>query len=301
MQYRRGAGGRRPRRAAAALAALALGVFAFAGHAFAAPAMWVARDADSQIYLFGTMHLLSPGADWRTPVFDAVYREAEAVWFETDVDADPAFVRQMLVRYGVDPERRLTEKLSPRAVRRLKPLLDKARIPVETADSLRPWAAAMMLSVRPLASRGAKVSNGADAVITKAARTAAKPVRTFETFEEQVRLFAEMPEQVEVQYLEDILAQRAGVTADARTLEQAWLDGDLLLLAEELVHDLRESRPALYDVMLRRRNRAWAETLTQEMAGSGVQLVNVGALHMIGRDGLPAMLQARGFAVERVQ
>lgn len=64
---------------------------------------------------------------------------------------------------------------------------------------------------------------------------------------------------------------------------------------------MRASRPQLYDVMLARRNQAWAEAPEAEMAGAGVQLVNVGALHMIGPDGLPALLRARGFRVERVQ
>jgi len=65
----------------------------------------------------------------------------------------------------------------------------------------------------------------------------------------------------------------------------------------ELAHD----NPSLYDVLLKRRNLAWADKLAAEMTGSGVELVNVGALHMVGPDGLPALLAARGFKVERVQ
>jgi uncharacterized protein YbaP (TraB family) len=65
---------------------------------------------------------------------------------------------------------------------------------------------------------------------------------------------------------------------------------------------MKSGNPGLYDALLKRRNLAWADRLAQELAdGSGVELVNVGALHMVGDDGLPALLAARGFTVERVQ
>ena len=128
--------------------------------------MWVVRDADSEIYLFGTMHMLKDGADWRTPTFDDAYARAGTVWFEADVSGDPEEARTLMSRYGVDPSRRLTEKRSPRAVRSLRPLLARERIPLEAVDSLRPWAAAMILSVQPLLNRGYRLQSGADAVIT---------------------------------------------------------------------------------------------------------------------------------------
>ena len=75
--------------------------------ASAAPAMWRVRDADSEIYLFGTMHVLAPGLKWRTPLFDAAYAKADAVWFETDAQAPKALIDELMARYGVDADRRL--------------------------------------------------------------------------------------------------------------------------------------------------------------------------------------------------
>jgi uncharacterized protein YbaP (TraB family) len=274
---------------------------ALSGAAAAKPAMWVVRDADSQIYLFGTLHMLSDKADWRTPEFDAVYGAANTLWFEADVSGDPATARTMMVRYGVDPARPLTEKLSPRTIRRLQPLLARERIPLSAVDSLRPWAAAMMLSVQPLLNRGYSLQRGADAVITEQAHTSTKQVRTFETIEDQMRFLAELPQEVEVEYLEDVIDGQVKPASDSRTLQQAWEEGNLDLMAKWLVDDMRRNRPRLYDVMLKSRNEAWARALTVEMRGNGVELVNVGALHMIGKDGLPALLKARGFEVERVQ
>ena len=298
MKQRTGAGGR----AFGWLAAVAA-VFwcALSGVAAAKPAMWVVRDADSEIYLFGTLHMLSDGdASWRTPLFDDVYERAGTLWFEADV-GDPAQARALMSRYGVDPARPLTEKLSDRTMRRLTPLLARERIPLSAVDSMRPWAAAMMLTAQPLLNRGYSMQKGADAVITDEAHGSAKQVHDFETTEDQMRMLAQLPQDVEVQYLEDVIDDQVQPAHVGRSLEQAWAEGNLDLMAKWMVDDMRRNRPRLYEVLLKNRNEAWARALTVEMRGNGVELVNVGALHMIGKDGLPALLKARGFTVERVQ
>jgi uncharacterized protein YbaP (TraB family) len=286
-----------------ALAALIALVLAGAAPslAAAAPAMWRVRDADSEIYLFGTMHVLEPGLKWRTKLYDQAYARADAVWFETDSAAPSQELDALMARYGVDSSRPLTAKLSPTGLGDLKPLLDRRQVTLERLNNLRPWAAAMALSIAPMVQRGAAVSTGADAVITRAARAEAKPVRTFETLEDQMRMFAQMPEAVEVQYLEDVIREQAHPNRDGLVLQSAWLGGKVDKLAPLLVEPMRRDRPQFYDVLLKRRNLAWAATLTERMQGRGVDLVNVGALHMVGPDGLPALLAARGFEVTRVQ
>ncbi|HZZ34421.1 MAG TPA: TraB/GumN family protein [Caulobacteraceae bacterium] len=274
---------------------------AFGGGASAAPALWVVKDADSEIYLFGSMHMLQAGADWRTPAFEDAYDRATTVWFETDVDAPPEEVSKLMATYGLDPDRTLSQKLSPAALKALKPMLRRRPVSLAAIDHMRPWAAAMMLQVLPMSRRGYAVSSGVDAVVTHQAQEGAKTVRTFETLEDQVRIFASLPEAVEVQYLEDVIGGRDARQLGGAAIQAAWLAGDIETLGPGLVGAMKTDRPALYEAMLRRRNQAWAGRIAQEMAGSGVELVNVGALHMVGPDGLPALLAAKGFKVERVQ
>ena len=278
-----------------ALCALATGV------AQAAPAMWEVRDHGTRIYLFGSMHVLQPKVQWRTRAFDRAYAQADKLWFETQADADPAEVQALVDRYGVDPNRSLTEKLPPRTVATLKAALDRDGASLDQVDRLRPWAAAMMLSVLPMTQRGASVQAGADATVTRRARAAEKPIGAFETLEAQVKLFADLPEAVEVQYLDDVAAETLSPPRNGVALQAAWLHGDMDRLGPLVVDVMRRDRPALYDALLRRRNLAWADTLTAEMAKPGVELVAVGALHMVGDDGLPALMKARGFQVRRVQ
>jgi len=160
-----------------------------------------------------------------------------------------------------------------------------------------------MISMQPALSRGASVEKGADATITRAARADAKRVRAFETLEDEARMFASLPEGSEVRYLTDVIRERSRgprlrLPFQPATLEAAWLAG---ALGPGQLGQMRTENPALYDAFLKRRNQAWADKLSAEMAGSGIELVNVGALHMVGPDGLPALLAARGFKVVRIQ
>lgn len=270
---------------------------ALSGAAAAKPAMWVVRDADSEIFLFGTVHMLGEGAEWRTPMFDDIYARADTIWVETRVDRAEA--KALMRHYGVDPERRLSEKLNPRLMRRLAPMLANRRIPVASADSLRPWAAAMFLSVQSGGPGDAKLENGPDLVIARETARTARRLRTFETMEDQFRMFAGLPEEAEVAYLQSVVDDQ--IHPPMGSLDQAWAAGDLDGLAKRMVDDMRRENPSLYAALLKDRNEAWARTLTVEMRGNGMQLVNVGALHMVGKDGLPALMRKRGFSVRRVQ
>jgi uncharacterized protein YbaP (TraB family) len=283
--------------------AILFGGLGAAGAADAAPALWRVSSAHSQIYLFGTLHALSPAAaGWRTPLYNDIYAKAQLLWFETDVEgADPIAVSNLLARYGVDPDRPLSQKLTAPDVAALRKAADLPRI-----DHLRPWAAALMLSMQPALAAGARTDAGADVAITRQARAAAKPVKFFETLEDQARLFADLPEPSEVRYLADVIRERSRPAhrslARQEPMEQAWLDGDLARLGPGLAGEMKANNPALYQALLKRRNERWAETLERELAvGPKIELVNVGALHLVGDDGLPALMKARGYSVERIQ
>jgi uncharacterized protein YbaP (TraB family) len=267
----------------------------------AVPAMWRVSGGGSEVYLFGSMHLLDPAMAWRTPAYDAAYARADVVWFEADVvPIDHARLRELVARYGVDPEHRLSERLTAQERRTLARILRRCGMRPSDFDRLRPWAAALALETRPLRSRGLTVEAGVDVAVTREAKTEAKSIRTFETIEDQVRMFASLPEAAQMQYLRKSL--RDETSAGRRIpLEQEWAKGDVARLSQDIVVPMRAGSPAFYDMLLKRRNLAWADALSRAMADPGVQLVNVGALHLMGADGLPALLTARGFKVERVQ
>jgi uncharacterized protein YbaP (TraB family) len=94
----------------------------------AAPALWLVQNDHTRLDLFGALHALGPDVRWRTPAYDAAYAAADTVWFEAPVDAaDPLSLADLVARYGVDPDRSLSQKLAPRTLAELRRQVDVAR------------------------------------------------------------------------------------------------------------------------------------------------------------------------------
>lgn len=288
----------RPLLRAAAGFALALTA---ATSALAAPPFWAVRDADSTIYLFGTMHVLTADADWRTPAFDKALAESTQVWFEMDSDTAPETLARLVVQLGVDRKTPLARKVSPKTMAALRAAVKDQPKLAEMIEQMHPWTAAMMIQALPMMKAGMQAETGADQALTRDAKAGAKTVRYFETPEDQLRFFADLPLKVQVQMLEDSLDAADETPEETRETQAAWISGDIDRLGDKVVSQMRRQRPALYDALVRRRNAAWVKVLEAEMAGQGTAMVNVGALHMVGRDGLVVQLRKRGFKVDRLQ
>jgi uncharacterized protein YbaP (TraB family) len=269
--------------------------------AFAAPPFWVMKDEDTTIYLFGTMHVLQPEAEWRTPAFNAAYESAQEVWFETDIDLPEEEMVPLMLRYGLDFERPLKSKVTPKTWAAIEKALEGSELTPDIINAMRPWTAAMMLSVMPMMDAGFESDAGADSTLEREASSAGKTVFIFETPEQQLRFFADLPEKVEIQYLEDTVEGLDMTSDDSEAMQKAWIDGDVDALGPLILEDMQKERPELYQSLIRGRNYAWVEILDERMTRPGIVMVNVGALHMVGPDGLPDQLKARGFKVERVQ
>lgn len=284
-----------------ALAGLALALATATG-ALAAPALWAVRDADSTIYLFGTMHVLTDEADWRTPAYDKALADSMVVWFETDVEADPEALAPLLVRYGFDFQTPLSKKVSPATMAAVREALKAFPGPPAVIDAMQPWTAGLMVQLAPMMGGEFSGEAGADATLSRDARARGRTIRYFETAEEQVRFFADLPQAVQIQFLEDSLEGAGlGEGENLASMQAGWIEGDVQAFGAALTTAMRDERPELYNALIRGRNQAWAAVLAGEMRGSGVQMVNVGALHLVGQDGLVVLLRKRGFVVERVQ
>lgn len=265
----------------------------------AGPALWVVRDADSTLYLFGTMHALSPGASWNTPRVAAAVSASEEIWFELEPPGDPAAMQALVMQYGLDPAHPLSTKLTPAEFRLFSEAVTGMGMQPAQLDGMRPWLAAITLSTLPMTQAGYDPAAGADAVMLAAARQAGRRVRTFENSEQQTRFLADLPPEVELQFLREALGSFRRGPELVRQMERVWLSGDIAGLWTLGGEAMRSGFPEVYQALLAQRNRAWVERIAQELAGSGTDFVAVGALHLAGPDSVVAMLEARGYRVER--
>ncbi|MDX2233009.1 MAG: TraB/GumN family protein [Hyphomonadaceae bacterium] len=265
------------------------------------PALWAVRDADSTLYLYGTIHMRKQGKPWGGPIAEAALMEADEVWTELEIDPKSEAAAQALVaRYGLDPARKLSEQLKPERAQQMKALAALIGLPEPALESMKPWLASLTLTVVPMLQAGYDPQAGVDRAVDRVAESAGKRMRWFESAEEQIQFLAGFDDALQIQMLEDTLDEVQRGPALMTAMETAWETGDDVTLARDMVAPMQTDYPALYDVILKQRNAAWVTVLARELEGSGVDFVAVGAAHLVGPDSVQAMLEARGFTVERV-
>ncbi|MCD2324685.1 TraB/GumN family protein [Sphingomonas sp. IC-56] len=262
------------------------------------PALWVVKDADTTIYLFGTVHMLKPGLSW----FDEGVRKAfdESGELVLELVMPPEAEMQALVsELGMTPDATLLQQLPPEAVDKLHATLAEAGFPANALDRAEPWLAATMLSSMPLRELGYDEKDGAEQVLTAAAKSAGKRVSGLETAREQLGYFDTLPLPAQRALLLDTLKDLSNTGGTVDKMVAAWSKGDADGLGKIMNQDLARS-PELAKALLESRNRNWAGWITRRMHKPGTVFVAVGAGHLAGAQSVQAMLAAKGLKVERV-
>ncbi len=265
------------------------------------PALWVVRDADSTIYLFGTVHMLRPTTAWGSERVERAFAEADALWLEISNPDDQAALLPLIRQHGVDPTQRLTLKLSSGELTLFDNAARTLGADAMTMDNLRPWLAALTLSVAPLTRAGYDPASGVELILKARAEAAGKPVNGFETIDEQVRILAGFPEDDQMAFLTSTLDAFEDAPVELDRLVEAWARGDVAVIEEMGVEDMREASEELYQALLARRNANWAGQIEEMLAGEGTAFVAVGAAHLAGDDSVQRLLEQRGVAVGTVQ
>ena len=94
------------------------------------PALWVIKDADSTLYLFGSVHVLRPTTGWASPRVNAAFDSATDVWFEITNPEDQAAMMPLIQQYGLSPQTPLSSRLTPEELAR-----QNRKIGVEIQDA----------------------------------------------------------------------------------------------------------------------------------------------------------------------
>jgi hypothetical protein len=280
-----------------------LGAFAapivLAVAARAEPAMWVIRDKDSTIYLIGTIHLLRHDTEWDASKVKKAVTESGELWLEVaDID-DQASVVPLIAQYGMDLENTLSSKLNATQKEKLAKVAATYGVPLASVEPMKPWMAALMFAVLPLQKAGYDPNAGIDRFLKAQAEKEGDKIHGFETAEEQVRFFAELPESEQIAFLEETLGDAEKGMAQLEKLASAWINGDNETIGQMLVNEFKKEAPAVYEKFLVQRNIAWSEKIAGILKGAGVQQIAVGAAHLAGPDSLQVQLAKRGIKVER--
>ena len=268
--------------------------------ASAEPPLWRVRSpGGGEVVLFGSIHVLTPDLEWRSPALDAALAQADAVWFETPFDAaSRAEGAATAQRRGLAPRgRTLSSFLSAKERDLLTRTAARLGLPMSTLEPLAPWYAEVVITLADLQRRGGRPDLGVEAQLS--ARTPARArLGAFETPMQQIALFADRDPRRQARTLVSSLREMEEKPDGFLRLQRAWVDGDIAYIEAEALAPMRVREPALYRRLVAARNRAWIGAIEDLLKTPEKAFIVVGVGHLIGPDSVPAMLRKRGFVVE---
>jgi uncharacterized protein YbaP (TraB family) len=263
------------------------------------PALWVVRDADTTIYLFGTFHLLD-GRPWFNDEVRVAFDASDELVLEAILPEDQNAVVPMLMRYALDAQhRKLSDRLSAADNAALARALAPLGAPANAFDRFEPWFVAMTLTATAAQQLGVAASNGPETILSRAARERHMPIAELEGLEWQIRLFDNMPDALQLADLHETLQEMSNTPRLLGRMLAAWSAGDADALVR-ISNEDSDANPELRRLVLTERNANWARWIEQRLARPGTVFIAVGAAHLAGRDSVIADLAAAHIRARRV-
>ncbi|WP_395944392.1 TraB/GumN family protein [Brevundimonas sp.] len=265
------------------------------------PALWVIKDADSTLYLFGSVHVLRPTTGWASPRVNAAFDSASDIWFEISNPDDQAAMMPLIQQYGLSPQTPLSTRLTAEEFAELDVAAKTIGASAAQLEPMKPWLVAITLSVAPLVKAGYDPQSGVELALKARAEAAGKTIHGFETLEAQIGMLATLPDDVQVDFLREMLKDYKDAATLLDAMVAAWAQGDVPALERLVVEDMKADSPELYKVLLVDRNTDWANQIQTQLQGSGTAFIAVGAAHLAGPDSVQSILKSRGVTVENVE
>jgi uncharacterized protein YbaP (TraB family) len=265
------------------------------------PAMWVIKDADSTIYLFGTVHVLKPDTQWRNPRIDAALAAASELWLEvpmTDPEAMQAEMLPLVMQHGMAMDKPLNTRLTPEEYATLGEAVEAAGAPIQAVNLMRPWLASLTIQVAGIQRAGYDPNAGVENQLVDIFKQRNINSRGLETLAFQIGVFTGLPEAAELDLLRQTLKEYKEAPTQLDRLVSLWAAGDTAALEAEVVAPMKAD-DAMYQALLVRRNANWTVKIEEMLRGSGTVFIAVGAGHLIGPDSVQAQLARRGITATR--
>lgn len=262
------------------------------------PALWVVKDADSTVYLFGTVHILKPGMGWFDDGVKTAFDASDRLVLEM-VEPSVAESQALFMKLAMDQTGKpLRSKMSETDRAAYDAAMGKIGMPANGLDPFDPWAAAVTLQVVALTKKGFDVNSGAEKQLTAAAKASGKPIEGIETMAFQLGVFDTLSEADQIKFLAETARSIDDVEKSMDQLVELWAAPDPEGLASLMNEGL--TSPALYSALLTNRNANWAKWINAQMEKPGTTFMAVGAGHLSGPTSLPVLLSAYGLTAQRV-
>ena len=262
------------------------------------PALWVIKDEDTTIYLFGSIHVLKPGLGWFDDGVKTAFDSSDQLVLEL-VDLPAAETQALFGKLAMDQQgKTLRSKMNDADRAVYDAAMGKLGIPSPSFDPFEPWAAGIAMSLMAMQKAGFDPNSGVEKQLTAAAKVSNKPIAGLETAEFQLGIFDTLPEAEQIAFLVETAKMIDDTNSMMDKMVNMWGSADTESLAQ-LLNEGMTSR-TLYDALLTKRNANWAKWISAQMKKPGVTFMAVGAGHLAGPTSVQALLPAYGLTATRV-
>ena len=262
--------------------------------------IWKATGKQGVVYLVGSVHLLTKDFYPLSPAVEAAYKDSDLLVEEVDLGEmlAPGAQFQMLSRGMLPSHQSLDKVVSPETFAAVTKRFTDVGMPIEPVKRFKPWLAALTLMAMEWQKAGFDANLGLDKHFYDRAKADGKSIQGLETVSYQLSRFDEMSAELQDRLLAETLKGIDTEQANMTKLVESWRAGDAPAIERIVLKDLRHE-PELYQRLLVQRNRNWLPQLEALFTRKGHALVVVGAAHLVGPDGLVAMLKAKGYTIEQ--
>jgi uncharacterized protein YbaP (TraB family) len=262
------------------------------------PALWVIKDEDTTIYLFGSIHVLKPGLGWFDDGVKTAFDSSDQLVLEL-VDLPEAETQALFGKLAMDQQgKTLRSKMNDADRAVYDAAMGKLGIPAPSFDPFEPWAAGIAMSLMAIQKSGYEPNSGVETQLTAAAKVSKKPIVGLETAEFQLGIFDTLPEADQIAFLVETAKTIDDTNSMMEKMVNMWGSADTESLAQ-LMNEGLTSR-TLYDAVLTNRNANWAKWISAQMKKPGVTFMAVGAGHLAGPTSVQALLPTYGLTATRV-
>lgn len=262
------------------------------------PALWVVKDEDTTIYLFGSVHILKPGLGWFDDGVKTAFDSSDQLVLEL-VEPPAAEAQALFGKLAMDQQgKTLRSKMNDADRAVYDAAMGKLGIPAPAFDPFDPWAAAITMSLLAAQKTGFDPNSGVEKQLTAAAKVSNKPIAGLETMEFQLGVFDSLPEAEQIAFLVETAKMIDDVGGTLDKMVNMWAAPDPESLGR-LMNEGLTSR-TLYDALLTKRNANWAKWISARMDKPGVTFMAVGAGHLAGPTSVQLLLPAYGLTATRV-
>lgn len=263
--------------------------------------MWRADGEQNSVYLLGSIHLLRAEDHPLPGVIDVAYDDSETLVMELDMDdLDSVAMQKLFSQNGLLPDgTTLRDLLGEEHYRRAAAAAQAIDVPIEMLAQSEPWLAAVTVEMMMLYRVGFNPMLGVEMHMTSRAIEDGKPVLGLEGVDEQLAFLDGLSLEAQREMLIQTLEDSAEIAETIDDMIDAWRNGDVDTLENSLLDSFAEHEE-LYEVLVTSRNHRWAGQIRDLLDDTDDYLIIVGALHLVGEQGVPNLLRGKGVPIRQL-